>query len=214
MEESLLWKPSWLEVRPLPGSLAPQVWDHFKKILERLVNDRAARKGTVMQCSEALRQSFEILDSESVQLLDSTDVHIRRYLRPFGSLAHKLFWALNLFGIEDARLPAAVKATVTHALRKHVSLLREALSQVEVQRAARFAKQIQSVLKAKGPCSARALQRSIFQSKRADIEIGLDRLLSTGQVVYLQAKREYHIPDDGGIEALRPSRAPNDTIHG
>lgn len=214
MEESLLWKPTWRGVRPLPDSLAPQVWAHYKNILERLVNDRAARKGTVMQCSEAVRRSFEIIDSEIVQMLDSTGAQIQSYLRPFGSLAQKLFWALNLFGIEEARLSAAVKATVTHALGQHVSLLREALSQVETQRAARFAKQIQSVLKAKGPCSARALQRSIFQSKRSDIEVGLDRLLSTGQVAYVQAKREYHIPDDNGVGTLHRTQPTRPTIHG
>ena len=214
MEESLLWKPTWMSVRALPDSLAPQVWAHYKDFLERLVNDRAARKGTIVQCNESVRRSLESLDAEIVHLLDSTDTQTRRYLRPFGSLMQKLFWALDLFGVRDAQLPAAVKATVTHALARHTSLLGEALSQVEAQRAARFAKQIQSVLKAKGPCSARALQRSIFQSKRSDIDVGLDRLLSTGQVVYLPAKREYHIPDDGGTGTVHRGQPLNNSIHG
>lgn len=67
---------------------------------------------------------------------------------------------------------------------------------MQVQQAERLAKRIQAVLKKKGPCTARELQRSIFQSRHTDIEAGLEHLLGNGQIVFAQSKREYHIPLD------------------
>ncbi|RBP35668.1 hypothetical protein DES53_12036 [Roseimicrobium gellanilyticum] len=214
LEEAILWAPSECKVRPLQSGGTQAVWGTYKGILERLVNDRAARKGTIVQHSPHLMHQLEELDAEMVRLLDATPPELRRYMRPFAALVQKLSWAFTVLGIDEGRLSKAVQATTAYAVERHVALLKAAFAQVQVQRAARFARQIQSILKAKGPCNARTLQRSIFQSRRSDIDAGLERLMSAGQVVYLQTKREYHIPDDGDLTNHRLTQPLNSTING
>jgi hypothetical protein len=185
--------------------------------LERIVNDRASHQGTVLAASAADRREQELLDIEVTTTLDKLPTPVRRYMRALASLPTKLYWAFRLMGPETTAAKAA-KATVLYAIKRHASLIETALTQAQVQQTDRLAKRIKAVLRQKGPCSAREIQRSLYQAKRADIDSGLEYLLTTGQVVFAQAKREYHIP--GAVDADESSSAPNRnaalsrTVHG
>jgi hypothetical protein len=193
LAEAVLWTPGWCSLRALPDGFASTVRARYKGVLERIVNDRAGHVGTVISMKSSSPRELELLDIEVTSALDEVSPGVRRYMRPFASLATKLYWAFRVLGLEAIASKAA-KATVMHAMRSHADLIQKALSQAEIQRVEQLAKRIKTVLRQKGPCTARQLQRSIFQSKQSDIETGLERLLSNGQIVFAQAKREYHVP--------------------
>jgi len=194
LRSCLLWNPSLCTTAGQAPSGRDESLRAFGRIVQRVLETRCMGRN-----NHQLRRSLPKDSAERYpmwrgrfdQHLVQTPESCREYIEQFHDLPERLLWMFLLFeqdeqqqgpgGAEWSPMAAAFR-TAQYAVDKHVEMLQKAQAAVAEAEASRSLKTVSGILKRKGPCTLRALQRSTNNLPVTKLHPGLELLKQQGRV--------------------------------
>lgn len=185
LENCLLW-----EACPLAQSIAikmasREAWRIYLKALNGILearcfaNLRQQRRSRVSPQDEATYEKFR---HNHTRILEQVDSGSKSRVRQFHDLPERLMWLLTqLFCPEE--MPHLVETafhTAAYAVQKHLHIIQKARIAEAKLAAARSADKVLAILRRKGPCRLREIQRSAHKVRVSELEMGINRLQEQG----------------------------------
>jgi hypothetical protein len=201
LRSSLLWDPSPCRAAsPLPcnGEDAVALFGQVVHlVLEARCFGRNNRQLRMMLSKESAER-YPLWRGRFSDHLLQTPESCREYLTQFHDLPERLLWMFLQFQqVQDqvdkpwSPLVAAIR-TAQYAVDKHVEMLQKAQATRAAAEASRSLKTVSRILKRKGPCNLRDMQRSTNNLHVSNLLPGLELLRQQG-LVSVDTKQRYHL---------------------
>ncbi|MGV3663891.1 MAG: hypothetical protein ACO1TE_27210 [Prosthecobacter sp.] len=195
----LLWDPS-----PSSGGSSslegPKAIGHYNLVVHQVLETRCfGRNNQQVRIGLSIKSAAKYASWRTgfEKILARVSEQDREHTVQFHDLPERLMWMFMQFRQEGEPTwspMAAAFHTAVYAIKKHQRLLQSARTkQAEIE--AQFSLQtVESVLKRKGPCKLRDLQRSTNNVPAARLRPGLDLLKQQGRVAVDEQNRYVLIP--------------------
>lgn len=191
LRSSLLWDPSpCTAASPLSGNGEDAV-ALFGQVVHRILEARCFGRNNRqlrLMLSKESAERYPIWRGRFSDHFVQKPESCREYITQFHDLTERLLWMFLQFqqvqdqgGTPWSPLVAAVR-TAQYAVDKHVEILQKAQAALAAAEASRSLKTVSRILKRKGPCKMRELQRSSPNLHVANLLPGLELLRQQGLV--------------------------------
>jgi hypothetical protein len=195
LRSCLLWNPSLCTTAGQAPSGRDESLRAFGRIVQRVLDTRCiGRNNHQLRLSlpKDSAERYPMWRGRFDQHLVQTPESCREYIEQFHDLPERLLWMFLLFeqdqkqeqnfGNTEWSPMAAAFRTAQYTVDKHLEMLQKAQAAVAEAEASRSSKTVSGILKRKGPCTLRALQRSTNNLPVTKLHPGLELLKQQGRV--------------------------------
>jgi hypothetical protein len=201
LRSCLIWDPSPSKTADPLSANCESVITLFGQIVQRVFEARCFggnnRQLRLMLSRESAKY-YPLWRREFNEYLVQLPESCREYTSQFHDLPERLLWMFLQFEQEqDRETPnwspmRAAFCTAQYAMEKHLEILQRARAALAETEANRTLKTVTTILKRKGPCNLRAMQRSTDNLHASSLRPGLEQLQRQG-LVDVDAQHRYFL---------------------